>query len=523
MPERVQRGGSYFDGSYYCLPSYRHAVAAPLGNNHIGFRVSLTVEAVRQALNLTGPAIPMPAVSLPAQASWTNLFDGTTATGWKALGPFKVAEGLLTASEHGVASTEKSYDNFELELEWRVVAGGNSGVYYRANPEKLGANYTYPGTEFQLLDNAIHPDGKNPKTSTGALYGVIPPEGTFTRPAGEWNTSRIVARGPQVEHWVNDQKVLSYDMDSEAWRQALTVAKNADIATNAASRSGCIALQGHTGEVAFRRIRVREIPATAPKATASKFPPLAPGWFERVSKLPPEEQVKEVATELKRRNPEWDEKLEYSLQDSSVYFIRIDCSQVADITPLSVLTKLVSVECVASNHMGRITDLSPLAGLKSLGAITFIGCPHLTDLTPLRDLPITYADLRLTPVTDLSPLAGKPIQLLNLFECEKLVDLTPLKGASLNQLLVIAKTGVRDLKPLRDSKVDFIHLQGHQFDPDIVCQWPLKRIGFLGDIGSVPREKFLRLKEIKTLETINGKPVAEFWKEFDKTTDKPVE
>ena len=426
------------------MGSSRDAVINPAGNYHIGFRVSLTVEAVRQTLKLTGPALPPVATPTPSTANWTNLFDGTTASGWKTLGPFQVGDGLLKASEHGVAVTEKSYDNFELELEWRVVAGGNSGVYYRANPEKLGTSYTFPGTEFQLLDNAQHPDGKNPKTSAGALYGVIPPEGTFTKPAGEWNTSRIVARGPQVEHWVNDQKVLSYDMDSEAWRQALTTAKNAVIATNAASRAGVIALQGHTGEIAFRQIRIREIPAMAPKATASKFPPLAPGWFERVSQLPPEEQVKEVSLELKRRNPEWDGKLEHIVDGDHISSVSLDSSHVADITPLSVFTRLYGLTCAGRNHSGQITDLSPLANLKSLVSLS-LTFNQITDLTPLRDVPIPYLDLTGNPITDLAPLAGKPIVSLSLAGCANLVELSPIKGAPLSGLLIIAGSGIRDV------------------------------------------------------------------------------
>ena len=402
---------------------------------------------------LTGPAIPMPAVPVSAQANWTNLFDGTTTTGWKTLGPFQVGDGLLKASEHGVAVTEKSYDNFELELEWRVVAGGNSGVYYRANPEKLGTSYTFPGTEFQLLDNAQHPDGQNPKTSAGALYGVIPPEGTFTKPAGEWNTSRIVARGPQVEHWVNAQKVLSYDMDSDAWRQALTTAKNAVIATNAASRAGVIALQGHTGEIAFRQIRIREIPAMAPKATASKFPPLAPGWFERVSKLPPEEQVKEVSLELKRRNPKWDEKLDHRITDRRIDLVIFDSSKVNDIMPLSVLTQLVVLDCHAVKLPSRLTDLSPLAGMKNLLHFAVDGCTDLTDISPLRDAPLITASLNGTAITDLSPLAGKQLRELYLEECPELTDLSPLKAAPLHGMLCINWSRIRDLSPLRAVRV----------------------------------------------------------------------
>lgn len=89
-------------------------------------------------------------------------------------------------------------------------------------------------------------------------------------------------------------------------------------------------------------------------------------------------------------------------------------------------------------------------------------------------------------------------------------------GAPLNSHFSCQRTGIRDLSPLRDSQVKQVVLHDNQFDPDIVCGWPLKSINFNGTMLSVPRAKLLRLKEVKTLETIDDKPVAEFWKAFEK-------
>ncbi len=257
-------------------------------------------------------------------------------------------------------------------------------------------------------------------------------------------------------------------------------------------------------------------------ASVAKFPPLAPGWFERVSKLPPEEQVKEVAAELKRRNPEWDEKLEH-LVEFDWWGVEFDSSHVADITPISALTTLTLLRAIPSNQRGLISDLSPLAGLKDLRNVTLGYCIDLSDLSPLRDLPMAYIDVHHSSVTDISPLAGKPIEFLNVEGCVKLTDLSPLKGAPLGAGLMVFGSGIRDLSPLRDSQITHIQLFDSQFDPEVVCHWPLKEIMFHADLPKVPREKLLRLKEIKTLETINGQPVAEFWKEFDAAADKPVE
>ena len=251
------------------------------------------------------------------------------------------------------------------------------------------------------------------------------------------------------------------------------------------------------------------------KLGASKFPPLAPGWFERVSQLPPEEQVKEVSLELKRRNPEWDEKLEHSLRNGYVNDLRFNSTQVADIAPLAALTELEVLFCTASKPSDRLTDLSPLAGLKQLHAVFIANCTSLSDISALRGLPLTDCILENASIIDISPLAGMPIQFLELSRNRNLTDLSPLKGAPLSSAFGCCGTGVRDLSPLRDSQVKQVMLHDKQFDPDIVCGWPLKSINFNGTMLSVPRAKLLRLKEIKTLETIDGKPVAEFWKEFD--------
>ena len=159
--------------------------------------------------------------------------------------------------------TQISNSNFELEFEWRIASGGNSGVYYRSSAQEIldyaRQSRPYPGTEFQLLDNDKHKDGRSAYSSAGALYGVIPATEDATNPVGQWNTSRIVASGSNVEHWLNSQKVVSYQMGSTSWNQALGKAKFPQLRTNATSRSGLIAIQGHTGEIAFRNIRIREL------------------------------------------------------------------------------------------------------------------------------------------------------------------------------------------------------------------------------------------------------------------------
>ncbi len=197
------------------------------------------------------------------QPDWIPLISatGNFQTHWKSLGPFKDVTGELQASSSGLASTREQFDNFDLEFEWKIAPGGNSGLYYRTDASKTGTAGSYPGTEFQLLDNGSHPDGKNAKTSTGSLYGVIAASRDASKPPGEWNSSRVLADGNHVQHWVNGSLAVDYEIDSSAWKAALAQSKNDQIRSNSGKSTGNILLQGHTGLVQFRNMRIRRLPS----------------------------------------------------------------------------------------------------------------------------------------------------------------------------------------------------------------------------------------------------------------------
>ena len=97
-------------------------------------------------------------------------------------------------------------DDFELRFEWKVGEGANSGVYYR------------PGQyEYQILHNQKHVDGKNPRTSAASLYFCMAPSHDATKPAGQWNTGRIICKGTVIQHWLNEKKVIDFDYTAERW------------------------------------------------------------------------------------------------------------------------------------------------------------------------------------------------------------------------------------------------------------------------------------------------------------------
>ena len=201
-----------------------------------------------------------------APGEWRDLFDGATLDGWQAHQTpgeappsWAVEEGTLTrVAAGGDLVTVDQFANFELEFEWRVPPGGNSGVLYRIDP---AVEVTYQSApEYQVLDDALHRDGQSRLTSAGAAYGLYPsPEG-HTRPVGEWNAGRIVVSGAQVEHWLNGTMVVEYTLGSPDWEQKVRDSKFNDWPAYGRAARGPIALQDHGDRVSFRNIRIRELP-----------------------------------------------------------------------------------------------------------------------------------------------------------------------------------------------------------------------------------------------------------------------
>jgi hypothetical protein len=165
--------------------------------------------------------------------------------------------------------TREEYEDFELELDWKVASGANSGILYGVS--EAGTETFWSGPEMQINDDPNHPDGLQAITSAGALYDLIPPNDLKRlKPTGEYNHVRIVSHGGHVEHWLNGAKILEYDWDSSAIRDAIGRTKFATAPLFMKHRKGHIALQSEGDEVWFRNIRIRRLPAGAmgPKPTS---------------------------------------------------------------------------------------------------------------------------------------------------------------------------------------------------------------------------------------------------------------
>lgn len=192
------------------------------------------------------------------------LFDGHSTAGWRAYrgadcpSGWQVVDGALTrVAEAGDIVTLEEYQDFELEFEWRVAPGANSGVMFHVSED-----HDYPwetGPEYQVLDDRAHANGLDPKTSAGANYAMHAPSAGVTRPAGEWNQARILVRGPHVEHWLNGQKVVEYELWSRDWEERVAQCKWKDHPDYGRRKSGRIALQDHGDAVSFRNLKIQRL------------------------------------------------------------------------------------------------------------------------------------------------------------------------------------------------------------------------------------------------------------------------
>ncbi len=206
-----------------------------------------------------------------AKQEWHVLFDGKSTDAFRGYrrdsfpskcwvvenGSLKTVVGCNEADRVDLV-TKKKYQNFELELEWRVAPGGNSGIIYLVSEEEDQTWKT--GPEMQVLDDQKHADGKNPKTSAGSVFDLIAPTDKTLRPVGQYNQARILVRNGQVDHWLNGKRILEYDLGSDIFKSLVAQSKFKDFPRFARNKEGYVALQHHGDEVWYRNIRIRELP-----------------------------------------------------------------------------------------------------------------------------------------------------------------------------------------------------------------------------------------------------------------------
>ncbi|MEH6550734.1 MAG: DUF1080 domain-containing protein [Pseudomonadales bacterium] len=214
---------------------------------------------------------------------WISLFDGSSLDGWSNFkdddgaidnwriendelsfdpGPWGilplVSNYLFGGASRDLIYAKQAFSNFELRLQWKISAGGNSGVFYLVSNDTDDPNW-HKGLEMQVLDDTGHDDGEIPSHRAGALYDLVVPQPEMTNPVGKWNSVVIRVQGKHIEHWLNGTKVVDIIRGSDDWKQRLAASKYADIPNFGMAQEGYIVLQDHGDPVWYRNIRIRKL------------------------------------------------------------------------------------------------------------------------------------------------------------------------------------------------------------------------------------------------------------------------
>ncbi|CAN5287029.1 hypothetical protein BH09BAC3_BH09BAC3_37580 [soil metagenome] len=214
--------------------------------------------------------VPNQLTEAQTKDGWKLLFDGKSLDGWRIFkgkenDTWEVADGTIHCKPVSEASSKRSdlmtteqYQNFELVFDWKIPTGANSGVIYHVTEE-----YDLPyasGPEYQIIDDAGYPGGVEPKNQTASNYDVdVPSENKKVNPIGEWNTSKIMINNNKVEHWINGEKVVSYEFGTDQWKEKVAGSKWKEFPGYGLSPTGYIDLQDHGHEIWFRNIMIKSL------------------------------------------------------------------------------------------------------------------------------------------------------------------------------------------------------------------------------------------------------------------------
>jgi hypothetical protein len=245
-----------------------------IGSAIVMFASGIVALAAAGRAQVQEPAMPKPPgteifienrlTSEERAQGWKLLFDGKTTNGWRGYQQktmpdgWQVVDGALVRTGRGTdIITVDQYDSFEFSLEWKITAKGNSGVMYRVSEDGEATYHT--GPEVQVLDNHGHRDGKDPLTSAGSCYALYAPSKDVTRPVGSWNQLRLVVKGNHVEHWLNGEKIVQYEIASPDWNKRVAGSKFKEWPQFGKNARGHIALQEHGNRVDYRNIKIRSL------------------------------------------------------------------------------------------------------------------------------------------------------------------------------------------------------------------------------------------------------------------------
>jgi len=239
-------------------------------------KAPVAVTETSKSVVVASPIVPNTLTAAERAEGWVLLFDGKTTDMWRGYGKTEFPKGWVIndnaiqclgsgkgeAGQGGDIITKEKFQNFELSLEWKISEGGNSGIFYQAQ-EIAGEPIWKSAPEMQVLDNAKHPDAKmgvDGNRQAGSLYDLIPAKPQNAKPAGEWNTVKIMVYKGTVVHYQNGVQVLEYHLWTDDWKKMCANSKFKDYKWFVdTAPEGYIGLQDHGDDVWYRNIKIRKM------------------------------------------------------------------------------------------------------------------------------------------------------------------------------------------------------------------------------------------------------------------------
>jgi hypothetical protein len=203
---------------------------------------------------------------------WKLLFDGKSTKGWRNFNGdkigagWKIADGVLyldTVKVNGKRVpagdivTVDEYENYELSIDWKIQACGNSGIIFNVQEGKAYTASYQTGPEMQVLDNVCHYDAKIIKHRAGDLYDLISVSTETVKPANEWNQAKLIANKGHYTFWLNGVKTVEFDMGTPEWKEMVAGSKFKSMPDFGKFTKGRIDLQDHGDMVSFRNIKIK--------------------------------------------------------------------------------------------------------------------------------------------------------------------------------------------------------------------------------------------------------------------------